>query len=73
MNSLGHARKASREDPTENQPEGTPQSHAPISIVIADDSEAYREMLKMVIEACPGLQVLGAVGNGCQALEMVAA
>jgi DNA-binding NarL/FixJ family response regulator len=73
MNSLGHARKAGREDLTENQPEGTSQSGTPISIVIADDSEVYREMLKMVIEAFPGLEVLGSVGDGCQALEMVAA
>ena len=39
-------------------------------IVIADDSELYRERLKMVIQALPGLEVLGSVGDGCQALEM---
>jgi DNA-binding NarL/FixJ family response regulator len=52
---------------------GSPQSSSRISIVIADDSELYREMLKMVVEALPGLEVLGTVGNGCQALEVVAA
>jgi hypothetical protein len=46
MNSLGHARTTSHEDPTENQPDGAPRSHAPIGVVIADESEFYREMLK---------------------------
>jgi hypothetical protein len=47
MNCLGHAQRASRENRTENQPEGTSRPHTPISIVIADDSEVYREMVKM--------------------------
>ena len=55
------------------QPNGASQSNRRISIVIADYSELYREMLKMVIEAFPSLFVLGTVGNGCQALEIVAA
>jgi DNA-binding NarL/FixJ family response regulator len=54
------------------QPNGASQSNRRISIVIADYSELYREMLKMVIEAFPSLFVLGTVCNGCQALEMVA-
>jgi len=73
MNSLIHSLMASRAGPAENQPDGSPQPRAPISIVIADDSEVYREMLKMVIEDFPGLEVLGSVGDGCQALQMVAA
>lgn len=56
-----------------SQPNGTSQSTRPVSIVIADDSELYREMLKMVIEAFPGLEVVGAVGDGCQVLEIVSA
>lgn len=33
MNALLHARTALHEDPTENHPGGTPQSHVPISVV----------------------------------------
>jgi DNA-binding NarL/FixJ family response regulator len=55
------------------QRNGTAEPARPISIVIADDSELYREMLKMVVEACPGLEVLSTVGNGCQTLNVVAA
>jgi DNA-binding NarL/FixJ family response regulator len=55
------------------QPNRNSPSNQRLSIVIADSSELYREMLKMVIEVFPSLFVLGAVGNGCQALEMVAA
>jgi DNA-binding NarL/FixJ family response regulator len=56
-----------------HQPNGTSHSNRRVSIVIADDSELYREMLRMVIEALPGLEVLGLAGNGCEVLEMVAA
>jgi DNA-binding NarL/FixJ family response regulator len=55
------------------RPNRNSSSNQRISIVIADNSELYREMLRMVIEVFPSLFVLGAVGNGCQALEMVAA
>jgi hypothetical protein len=34
-----------------NQQIGSSQSKVQISIVIADDSELYREMLKMVVES----------------------
>ena len=40
--------------------------------MIGDASELYREMLKMVVEAHPGLQVLSTFGNGCQTLNVVA-
>jgi len=56
-----------------NQQVGESQSKAQISVVIADDSELYREMLKMAIEALPGVEVLDTVGNGCQALNLVGA
>lgn len=55
------------------RPNETPPSTRSVSIVIADESELYREMLKMVVEAFPGLEVVGAVGNGCEVLEMVTA
>lgn len=55
------------------QRDDTPLWNTPIRIVIADDSELYREMLRMVLEALPSVEVLGAVGNGCQALQSVAA
>jgi DNA-binding NarL/FixJ family response regulator len=55
------------------QPNEVPPFNTTISIVIADNSELYREMLKMVIEVFPGLEVLGAVGDGCEVLEIVAA
>src|ERR1039458_9569725 len=51
------------------QPNGASQSNRRISIVIADYSELYREMLKMVIEAFPSLFVLGTVCNGCRSEE----
>jgi DNA-binding NarL/FixJ family response regulator len=44
-----------------------------IRILIADTSELYREMLKMVVEARPWLEVMGTVSDGCQAVEAVAA
>ena len=56
-----------------HQPNGTSHSSTRISIVIADGSELYREMLKKVIETFPDLEVIGAASNGCQALEMIAA
>ncbi len=53
--------------------ETAPASNRRISILIADGSELYRELLSMVIEELPGLEVLGTAGNGCQVLEMVGA
>jgi two-component system, NarL family, nitrate/nitrite response regulator NarL len=55
------------------QQNSTSPIRARISTVIADNSELYREMLKMILEALPNLEVLGTAGNGCEALELVAA
>ncbi len=49
------------------------QDSAQIRVVIADGNEVYRELLKMVIEALPRLQVLGTVGTGCHVLEAITA
>jgi DNA-binding NarL/FixJ family response regulator len=55
------------------QGNGSSESGKRIGIVVADGSELYRELLKMVVEAWPGLEVLSTVGNGCQVLGEVAA
>lgn len=55
------------------QHEAAPPSTPPISIVIADGAEFYREMLKLALEALPSLAVLGVAGDGRQALKLVAA
>ena len=60
--------------PTDHrQPSEASQFNTTISIVIADNSELYREMLRMVLETLPGLEVVGGVGDGFELLEIVAA
>ncbi len=55
------------------QQDGLPQSKAPISIVIAESRELYRELLKLAIETVPNLEVVGAAGDGGHVLRLVAA
>jgi len=43
-----------------------------LSIVIADDHPVFRVGLREIIESEPGFQVVGAAGDGEQALEMIA-
>ncbi len=47
------------------------KSGSKLRIVIADGSELYSEMLKMVLDDFPNSQVLGIAINGQQALELV--
>ncbi len=59
---------------SEIEPRPNVTSRGPeLRILIADGSELYREMLRLVLEALPRLKVLATVGDGCQALQMVAA
>lgn len=55
------------------RPQGTLLSDPRIGVVIADGNEVYREVLGRVIESLPGLELLGSVSSGCQALVTVAA
>jgi DNA-binding NarL/FixJ family response regulator len=53
--------------------DGLPEFKASISIALAENRELYREMLKLAIDSIPNLEVVGAVGDGCQVLKLVAA
>jgi DNA-binding NarL/FixJ family response regulator len=43
---------------------------APIRVVVADDQRAVREALATVLDADPGIEVVGQAANGSQAIEL---
>jgi DNA-binding NarL/FixJ family response regulator len=43
----------------------------PITVVVADDHDLVRSGLAMIIDAQPGLEVVGQAGNGVDALDLV--
>ncbi len=43
----------------------------PITVVIADDHPLFREALRKLLEADPGVRVLGEAGNGRDAIRLV--
>jgi DNA-binding NarL/FixJ family response regulator len=45
---------------------------APLRIVVADDQASVREGLVMLLDALPGIEVVGAAADGEQALALVA-
>jgi DNA-binding NarL/FixJ family response regulator len=50
----------------------TAPSGPPLRIVIADDQASVREGLVMLLDALPGIEVVGAAADGEQALALVA-
>jgi DNA-binding NarL/FixJ family response regulator len=44
---------------------------APITVVIADDQQMVRRGLRVILEAEPGIAVVGEAGDGSQAVEQV--
>lgn len=42
-----------------------------IRVVLADDDEAYRESLRLLIDRQPELAVVGSAGDGLAAIELV--
>jgi DNA-binding NarL/FixJ family response regulator len=49
------------------------QSPAPLRIVVADDQASVREGLVLLLGLLPDIDVVGAAGNGREAIELVAA
>jgi DNA-binding NarL/FixJ family response regulator len=49
----------------------TAQVSETISVVLADDDEAYLESLRGLVEQQPGLTVIGVARDGLQAIERV--
>jgi len=47
-------------------------AEAPLRVVIADDQASVREGLVLLLGGLPGIEVVGAAGDGEQALELVA-
>ena len=45
---------------------------APIRVLLADDDELFLESLKALIDRQPELEVVAAVGNGLEAIELAA-
>ena len=45
---------------------------APLRLVIADDQASVRQGLVLLLDAVPGIEVVGAAANGEQALDLVA-
>jgi DNA-binding NarL/FixJ family response regulator len=50
----------------------TAEAGRPLRIVIADDQASVREGLVLLLGGLPGIDVVGAAGDGQQALELVA-
>jgi two-component system chemotaxis response regulator CheB len=48
-----------------------PPNGASIKVLIVDDSQVAQMLLRHVLEADPGIQILGMVGNGVSALEIL--
>jgi DNA-binding NarL/FixJ family response regulator len=46
---------------------------APIRVLLADDDDIFLESLKALIDRQPELEVVAAVGNGLQAIELASA
>jgi len=44
---------------------------APYQIILADDHVLFREGIKRVVEAIPGLQVVGEAGDGLELLDLL--
>ncbi len=49
---------------------GAPLSEKPIRVLVADDSELFRELLARVIALGPGFEVVATVGDGKAAAEL---
>jgi DNA-binding NarL/FixJ family response regulator len=43
----------------------------PISVVLADDQELFREGVRVIVDAQDGMEVVGTAGDGLEALELV--
>ncbi|MBZ5735828.1 response regulator transcription factor [Nocardioides sp. TRM66260-LWL] len=44
---------------------------APIRVVLVDDQDLFREGVRIIVDAQPGLEVVGVAGDGQQALRVV--
>jgi len=49
---------------------GESTGHTPIRVVLADDQDLVRVGLKMILDAQPGIEVVGDVADGRSAVEM---
>src|SRR5581483_5655803 len=50
----------------------TPPAGTPLRLVIADDQASVRQGLVLLLDALPGIEVVGAAADGQQALDLVA-
>jgi DNA-binding NarL/FixJ family response regulator len=50
----------------------TPPGEAPLRLVIADDQASVRQGLVLLLDAVPGIEVVGAAADGERALDLVA-
>jgi DNA-binding NarL/FixJ family response regulator len=48
----------------------SPDRHQPISVVVADDYPAIREIVRLACETRPNIEVIGEAGEGNQALQL---
>jgi DNA-binding NarL/FixJ family response regulator len=47
------------------------QKPEPVRVLVVDDSEVFRNVLRAVVAATPGFEVVGAAASGHDALELV--
>jgi two-component system nitrate/nitrite response regulator NarL len=48
----------------------TAQTHAAITVLIADDHQLFRESLRRLLESDPGFRVIGEAGNGRETIRL---
>ena len=46
-------------------------SSAAIRVVLVDDQDLFREGVKVIVDAQPGMEVVGSAGDGQQAVKLV--
>jgi DNA-binding NarL/FixJ family response regulator len=47
------------------------QGQTPVRVLVVDDSEVFRNVLRALVAATPGFAVVGAASSGHEALELV--
>ncbi len=55
-----------------NQPDHpVPSTAEPIRVLLVDDQDLFREGVRVIVNAQPGMSVVGSVGNGLDAVQAV--
>lgn len=69
--SNGDGRRATRRAPGSDDEHRSPEHHhGPIRVVVADDHKVVREGLMMLLEAHPGIQIVGEAADGEEAVRV---